>query len=135
MGNFKLTWVDVVKCVRVMVFFYDVPVAPTGSSSSSLSPVSGSFTAVHDDDVSCLFSHFFSGSDAGRFFLPPRYFLPIMILDSCLPHTLNFSQTFFTTPPFMYLCLNFRCIAAANKCVAPFSGSLSITAIFSLGRI
>ena len=80
----------------------------------------------------CLFPHFFSGSDARHFFPPPRYFLPIMILDSCLAHTLNFSQTFFTTPPFMYLCLNFRCIAAANKCVAPFSGSLSITAIFFL---
>ena len=69
------------------VFFYNVLVAPTSSSSSSLSPVSASFTAVRDDDVFCLFPHFFAvGSDAGRFFPPPRYFLPVMILDSCLAH-------------------------------------------------
>ena len=51
----------------------------------------------------------------GTSFLPSRYFLPIMILDSCLAHTLNFLQTFFTTTSVHVLVLELQVYSCSQQ--------------------
>ena len=66
--------------------------------------------------------------------VPPRYFLPVSTLDSCLALTSNLSQASFAVPSLKYLQFNFNHTAAASIRVGPFFSLWARQGAFGMGR-
>ena len=90
--------------------------------------------------VTFLFFFFSCSFSAPRFsflfraWLPPKYFLPVRTLLSCLAHTWNSSHASFAVPSKKNFLLNFNQMAAARILVEPFLGCLAIAAVLCFGR-
>ena len=84
-----------------------------------------------------FFSCYFSVSHFSFLFqawLPPKYFLPIRTLLSCLAHTWNNSHASFAVPSEKNFLLNFNQTAAARILVELFLGCLAIAAVLCFRR-
>ena len=66
--------------------------------------------------------------------VPPRYFLPISTLDSCLALTSNLSHASLAIPSLKYLQFSFNQTAAASIWVGPFFGSWARHSAFDTGK-